>query len=257
MIEASALRPALLAVLLLGPGATLQAQSNPRPAPFAVGEALVYRVRAGRLGTIGRASMRVEGPEVVRGHTTYLLRFDFRGKVGFFTVEDRTRSWLCPEQMASVRYEKHERQPFSSHHEEVELYPDERRWKAADGAAGESPTDAPLDELSFLYYLRTLPLVEGETYTLDRHFHAERNPVVARVLRREAVTVAAGTYSTLVVEMRVKDRKRYGGEGVLHLYIADDERRYPVRIESSMPLVGKMVLELEAPAVDATATVQG
>jgi len=46
--------------------------------------------------------------------------------------------------------------------------------------------------------------------------------------------------------MRVKDPERYGGEGVIRLHLSDDVHRYPIRIESSVPVLGATVLTLES-----------
>lgn len=227
----------------------LRAQSAEPELPFAVGEELVYRVRIGRFGTVGEGVLRVSGPEVLRARETYLLSFDFRSRIGPFTVEDRTRSWIDPDRLAALRFSKREKHPLSSHDEEVEIFPDERRWESRRGGAGASPTDAPLDELSFLYFIRTLPLASDAVYTLDRHFDPARNPVVVQVLRRERLAVPAGEFATIVVEMRVKDPGRFGGEGVLRMHLTDDERRIPLRIETAMPIVGAMVLSLESPVL--------
>src|SRR5690606_11983948 len=112
--------------------------------------------------------------------------------------------------------------PLSKHDEEVELFPAERRWEAASGARGSSPTEAPLDELSFFYFIRTLPLAPGAVHELNRHFEPGRNPVVVKVLGREQVRTAAGSFATVLVEMRVKDPRRYGREGVIRLNLTDD-----------------------------------
>ena len=66
-----------------------------------------------------------------------------------------------------------------------------------------------------------------------------------RVIGRPVVTVPAGQFNTIEVEMRVKPVRRLGGSGVLTMYLTDDARRIPVRIETSMPLAGTMVLDLE------------
>jgi hypothetical protein len=108
------------------------------------------------------------------------------------------------------------------------------------------PADAPLDELSFLFYVRTLPLVDGASYRLDRHFDARRNPVTFRVLRRESVRVPAGEFASIVVEMKVVDPDRYGGVGTIVLHLSDDERRVPLRIVSSIPGQGRITFSLES-----------
>jgi hypothetical protein len=46
--------------------------------------------------------------------------------------------------------------------------------------------------------------------------------------------------------MRVKDPRRYRGEGVIRINLSDDDRRLPVRIQSTMPIVGNAVLTLES-----------
>jgi hypothetical protein len=214
--------------------------------PFAVGERLTFRAHAARVGVTGRATMWVEGPDDVRGRNTYLLRFDLRAGLGPLKAVDRTESWFDPAAMASVRFHKHERHPLSKHTERIELFPERHRWEADDGRTGESPTEAPLDELSFMYYIRTLPLAAGATYTLERHFEAGRNPARVRVLGRERIATPAGEFATVLLELRVKDPRRYRGDGTIRLHLTDDERRVPVRIESMMPIIGNAVLTLES-----------
>jgi hypothetical protein len=190
--------------------------------------------------------MWIEGPVTVRGRSTYVLRFDFRAGLGPIKAIDETESWLDPVTMAALRFHKHERHPLSNYRERVELYPEQRRWEAEDGRRGESPTEAPLDELSFMYFIRTLPLTEGVAYRLDRHFEPERNPASVRVIARETVRTPAGEFRTIVVELRVRDPRRYRGDGVIRINLSDDDRRLPVRIESTMPIIGNAVLTLES-----------
>lgn len=225
--------------------------------PFSVGEELVYRASSSRFGKLGTGTMTVTGPEEVQGRRTYVLGFDFRGRIGPAVVRDRTRSWLDPRAMASLRYQKAERTPLGSRDEDVRMDLAGREWTAANGDQGGLASAAPLDELSFLFLVRTLPLEQGATYGLNRHFDARRNPVQLRVLGRQTVTVPAGEFRTVAVEMRVRDPERYGDqrEAVIRLYVTDDERRIPVRIDSSMPFVGSVTMALQAvnPAGDGSA----
>ncbi|MFN2564687.1 MAG: DUF3108 domain-containing protein [Gemmatimonadaceae bacterium] len=220
--------------------------SAPNQLPFAVGERLTFRAHAARMGITGRGAMCIEGPVSVRGRSVYVLRFDFQAGLGPVKAVDRTESWFDPVAMASLRFHKHERHPLSRHTERIELYPERRRWEAEDGRAGASPTDAPLDELSFMYVIRTLPLTPDATYRLDRHFESDRNPASVRVVRRETVKTPAGEFRAVLLELRVKDLRRYRGEGVIRIHLSDDERRLPVRIESTMPIIGNAVLTLES-----------
>ena len=213
--------------------------------PFAPGEQCVYR-GSNRLGRIGTGTMAIEGPVSEGGRSAWLLRFDFRGRVGPATVSDQSRSWYDPSAQASVRYTKRERSPLSSVTQDVRMDPGARRWTGADGHGGAMSTAQPLDELSFIYYLRTLRLNDGDAYTLTRHYEAGRNPVNVRVIGRGRVRVPAGEFQTIEVEMRVRDPGRYGGEGVIQFHFTDDAHRIPVRIESAVPAGGRLVLSLQS-----------
>ncbi|HEY9515649.1 MAG TPA: DUF3108 domain-containing protein, partial [Gemmatimonadaceae bacterium] len=214
------------------------------PLPFGVGERLTYRVRASGVG--GRGTMSVDGPVDVRGTETYHLRFDVKAGFGPFKGANRTESWLDPLRMAALRFHAFERRPFSRHDERVELYPEERRWQSENGTSGGSPTDAPLDELSFIYFIRSLPLPADSAYTFNRYFDADRNPTTVRVVSRDTIATDAGAFRSVLVEMRVRDPRNYEGEGTLRFYLSDDLCRIPVRIESAMPNVGVVTFVLEA-----------
>ncbi|HTK48894.1 MAG TPA: DUF3108 domain-containing protein [Gemmatimonadaceae bacterium] len=233
----------VIALALLGVAipAAVRAQSA-SALPFAIGERLTYDGRVRGIG--GKGTMWIAGPVDVRGVSTYELHFDFSARVGPMTVSQRSTSWLDPERMAAMRFTKKERRLLARHDEKVELFPDERRWTADNGASGASPTSAPLDELSFIYFVRTLPLTADSTLRFARHFDAERSPTIVHVLGHEQVTTAAGVFGTVVVEMRVRDPEHYRGEGRIRFSISDDRCRIPVRIESTIPDAGTVVLTL-------------
>ena len=213
--------------------------------PFAVGERLNYRVTVGSV-RVGEGSMSVQGPEDVRGTATYVLKSEVRVRIGPVKAVDRAESWLDPERMSALRFRKRERRAFSGSDEQVELFPEEHRWQTTRGDSGESPTNMPLDELSFIYFLRTLPLVPDTTYRFARHYDRGRNPVEVRVVGRDTVHTGAGAFSTIIVEMHVRDAGRFKGDGVIRLHLTDDMCRIPVRIETSMPVIGSTVLTLDS-----------
>jgi hypothetical protein len=231
---------ALAAAMLAWSAANVQAQAL----PFAAGETCVYR-GSSALGRIGTGTMAVE-PAQVDGARVLLLRFDFRGRVGPAGIEDHSRSWFDPATRGSRRFTKRERTPLTSRDEDVQMDPATRRWTTPTGRGGAMSTDAPLDELSFIYFIRTLPLAPGDAYTLTRHYDAARNPVRVRVVGRGPIRVPAGVFQTIEVEMRVIDPVRYRGEGVVQLHFTDDARRILVRTESAIPRAGRMVLSLES-----------
>lgn len=240
-------------VLIAGAGAPARGQgqdptalTEPTHLPFFAGERLTYRVRTSRFGGAGKGEMTVEGPVDLRGRPTYVLRSKIETRVGPVKAVNRSESWLDYARMTTLRFRKRERSVVSSGSESVELFPERRTWEAEDGRSGESVTDAPLDELSFIYYLRTVPLATDSTYRLDRHFDPARNPTTVRVLGREEIVTPAGRFATIAVEMRVKDPARYRGDGVIRINLTDDHCRLPVRIVSDVPFAGEATLTLEA-----------
>ena len=236
----------LLAGVVTVAGVAPVARAQDASLPFAPGERLTYTVKTTRFGGVGKAVMWVEHPTPLRGAQVWPLRFDFSARVGPVKAQDQTESWFDAQRGASVRFLKHERHPLSRHDDDVELFPESRRWTAKDGSAGESPTDAPLDELSFMYFLRTLPLGSVNDWRFARHYAADRNPTLVRLVKREEIQTGAGRFRTVQLEMRVKDPRRYKGDGVILINLTDDACRIPVRIESQMPVIGAAVMLLDS-----------
>ena len=87
-------------------------------------------------------------------------------------------------------------------------------------------------------------LADGATLVLDRHFDPSRSPTTLRALGRGSVSTKAGVFTTREIEMRVRDTRNYKGEGIIRFSLSDDACRRPVRIESTIPGAGTVVLTL-------------
>jgi hypothetical protein len=231
---------ALFALTLAAPAADAQERF---PA-----ESLVYSARSSRFGGMGRATMWTQDADL-RGVPVAFARFEFRTRVALLTVEDRSASWIAgstPEMLRTLRYTKHERNPFGGTNEDVEIMPDGRTWSARDGRSGALVTDRPLDELSFIYLVRMLSLDSEGTLEVRRHYDGARNPVWITYIGRDTVEIASGRFRVVSVEMRVSDPRRYKGDGVIRFDLSDDACRLPVRIRSQVPLAGTSTLTLES-----------
>ncbi len=240
----SLVRPGLVALTVFGVCASSPAAVENAALPFSVGEKLTYEVSVVKGGKVGTATMWIEGPVDVRGVSTYLLRFDSKIRIAFLTAVSRSSSWFDPLRGSSLRFLKHERNPLAHHDESIDLYPNEKEWKSAKGEIGKSLSSTPLDELSFMYFIRTLPMTAGATYRFDRHFDAARNPTTVTVIRREVIPTPMGELPVILVEMRVRDPQHYKGEGIIRIHLTDDDCRLPARIESTMPVVGTAILSI-------------
>ena len=238
----------MLLRLLLLTGAVVTAFPKPGDSslPFFPGEKISYDVTVSRNHKVGEASMWIEGPVVVRGTSTYLFRFDSKVRIALLTGTSTSSSWFDPEAGVSLKYEKNERSPLGRDEESVEMFPEQKTWRSADGTSGTSPEAAPLDELSFIYFIRTLPMVAGAPRRYDRHFDASRDPVIIQVVRPEVIATPMGEIRTMLVEMRVRDPRHYKQAGIIRFNISTDACRLPVRIESTMPVIGKAVLTMKS-----------
>jgi hypothetical protein len=227
-------------------GVAVSAQTPATSLPFGPGEKLSYKVKVAFMGASGESAMWITGPEVVRGTTVWVLHSEAKAGVGFVKGTDHSMSWFDPSRSASLRFVQHEHHIVSHADDSVEMQLDDRRWTAKNGLSGQSPTDAPLDALSFIYYIRTMPLADDSLHSFSRHYDAERSPTTICVTGRDTMETALGRLAVVHVEMRVRDKRHYDGEGVLKLVLSDDARRLPITITSVVPRVGTTVMTLSA-----------
>ena len=234
---------ALSAVAVLG-AASVQSAAPVAPRhPFGAGERASFQVRLGGVG-VGSGSLEVLGMETVGGRQTYHTRMRISGGLGPARVNDRYESWIDAEGLFSRRFIQDIHEVRYRRNRTYEFNPERQTFRRENGQTGTIPTDEPLDDLSFLYYARTLPLEVGDEYTLNRYFKADGNPVVIKVLRRETVTVPAGRFRTIVVQPVIQTDGIFGDGGRAEVYFSDDARRIPVLIRSRVPLVGSLTMQL-------------
>lgn len=219
------------------------AQAAPASLPFGVGEVARYQVKLGAL-RVGSGEMRVVGLASVHGHETFHTRFRLSGGVPLARVDDRFESWIDRDQLFSRRFHQDQKEVRYERKRTYEFFPERGVWRLDSGETGQMPTDRPLDDISFLYYARTLPLVVGQSYTLNRYFKESGNPVVLHVLRRETVRVPAGSFRTIVVRPIIRTKGLFGQGGEAEVYLSDDARRIPVLIRTRVPLVGSLTMQM-------------
>jgi hypothetical protein len=216
------------------------------PAPFGPGEHLVYRVKLGWFN-VGRGSLTVEGVEDVRGNHTYRAAMTMNGRATFFRIDDKYTTWFDTRLLQSWRFIRDYRGTYTSFRH-YEFYPERDQWDREDNDEfGPMSTDTPLDDISFVYFLRTLPLEVGQTYTFDRYFRQEGNPVVVRVLRKDRRKTDAGEFNTIVVSPSFQSEGLFADGGNAELHFTDDERRILVYMRVDMPRVpGSLTLHLQS-----------
>jgi hypothetical protein len=212
--------------------------------PFSAGERAEYQVRLGAV-SVGSGFVEVVGTELVNGFSTFHTRMRVTGGVPLAHVDDRYESWIDTQGVFSRRFVQDVHEVRYRRQRSYDFDPAHRRWSRTDkDESGPLPTDKPLDELSFMYYARTLPLEVGDEYNLARYFKESGNPVVLKVLRRETVDVPAGRFRTIVVQPTIRTSGLFGEGGRAEIYFSDDDRRIPVLIKSRVPVVGSLTMSL-------------
>jgi hypothetical protein len=200
--------------------------------PFGPGERLTYEVRFGVL-RVGSGTMEVAGVTTVRGREAYHTRFTVRGGTFFYKVNDLLESWFDTRSLASLRFTLDQNEGRRDRERRYEIFPDRQTYREGDNPEAPSVPE-PLDEGSFLYYVRTLPLRTGDVYELNRYFRPDRNPVRLRVVRRERVTVPAGTFDAVVVQPTIRTRGIFSEGGRAELWLSDDEDRVMLQMKSHL-----------------------
>lgn len=213
------------------------------PVPFGPGERATYQVKFG-VFSVGEGTMSVTGLDEVRGNQTYLIEWAIRGGMPGARVNDRWQSWVDVAGLYSHRHIADISEVRYRAYRHWEFLPQEGIWRREDNQeTGELPTTIPLDDIAFVYYVRTLPLNVGDVYTLPRYFRESGNPVVVRVLRKDRVSVPAGTFNTVVVQPIIRTRGLFSEGGQAELHFTDDHRRVLVYMQSRVSF-GNLSLHL-------------
>lgn len=236
--------------LLLGGGAARGQATDttdvaPREWSFPVGERMEYSVTWGRL-RLGEGSLAVEAIDTIAGHPVYRVALEMWGGPPFYRVQDRQVTWIRPRPLGSLRFEQRLSEGSYRRDTRYEFDVDDLTYDRYDLRAdewlprdAETDVDMPanaLDDLSYLFLARLLPLEVGRRYEFERYFKDSGNPVVLEVLRREKIRVPAGTFETIVVRPIIQTDGLFSEGGEAELYLTDDERRIPVRVKTRLSI---------------------
>lgn len=205
------------------------------PVPFGVGEKMEYDVKFGVL-RVGNAHMEVVGLDNLRGRAAWHTAFYVRGGNFMYRVNDVYESWMDAETLSSLRFVQELEEGGKDTERHFEIYPERAIFvqTSKKPAKEEASVSQPLDDGSFLYFLRTIPLVVGQTYDFNRYFRPDRNPVRIKVLRREKVEVPAGTFNAIVVQPVIKTKGIFSENGHAEVWLSDDERHIMLQLKSKL-----------------------
>jgi hypothetical protein len=221
----------------------------PGPAPFAPGETARYNAfwaGAGMNVSAGEITVTVERPLytfVAKAETApWMARF-FEAHDTFTT---RTNSQLVPEVHERDQREgsRHVRRTFLYQHSERVI----RIGRDAARAMGEEGVALPLvesarDAVSAVFYTRTMPLVNGDTYRIPVNEAGRSMVIDLTVAGRETITVQGREVSAIRVDPRIRRRVERRHPIAAVLWLSDDERKLPLAMDIEAAF-GRVRLEL-------------
>lgn len=200
--------------------------------PWGVGERMEYEVRFGKL-RVGSGSMEVADLQEVRGRETWHTVMRVSGGTFFYRVNDLYESWIDTRTGNSLRYRQDQNEGSREVERIFNFFPEQARFIEDGDTAAVSVRD-PLDDGSFLYFVRTNPLVVGQTYSFNRYFRPDRNPVTIKVLRRERIRVPAGEFDAIVVQPIIKSTAIFSENGRAEVWLSDDANRIMLQLKSGL-----------------------
>ena len=225
-----------LTLSLLALSSPIAAQDDGEPVlrvPFGVGERLEYDVKFGKI-KVGSGSMEVADMQQVRGRETWHTVFQVRGGTFFYRVNDKYESWIDRRTGNSLRFHQDLNEGRRDVERNFEIFPERAVFIEGGEDTTQTSVRNPLDDGSFLYFLRTIPLAVGETYTFERYFRPDRNPVTIKVLRKERIRVPAGDFDAIVVQPIIKTTGIFSENGNAEIWLSDDDHRIMLQMKSGL-----------------------
>lgn len=200
-------------------------------------EALEFEIKWG-LFMVGWASLKMQEVVDFAGTPAYRIVSEaWSNKFcdGFYKVRDLNESWIRTTDHASLGYSKKLREGHFFRDEWVRFDYRDNTFTShkidRDGTVTPSSGTIPgavQDILSSVYYIRPKTLKVGEEVVLDVNDKTNW-PLVVRVVRRQTITVPAGTFKTVLVEPALRREGIFIQKGKkLEIWLTDDERHMPV-----------------------------
>ena len=250
-VEASQERPisadmvAVLEAKLNIPSPAATPSPEPEKAvPFQVGERLKYSVGWGKVLDAGTAVMEVEEILDYQGHDVYRVVVEAKSNAVFslfYRVRDTLESLIDVNGLFSRRYWTKQDEAYKKRERKYE-------FEQEDNVAYYKGKEYYIrygiqDEVSAVFYVRTLDLQVGKPVYVDIFARGKNWQVKCEVPGTETLEVPAGKFETIIVEPEL----RFDGvmkKGKVRVWFTHDEHRIPVQVRSKIA-IGSILIRLE------------
>jgi glycosyltransferase involved in cell wall biosynthesis len=210
---------------------------------FPVGERLSYTAKYG-LFSVGNAVMEVVGIDTINRAETVHIRFRINGGALWYHLDQTIESWIGRFDFRSRRFSSIQDERDRHRERRYDIFPDSGFYREEGRDTTFATVLDPLDDASFLYWIRTVPLQVGKRYEYARYFRPDRNPVIIEVLGRERVSVAGKKWRALVVRPKIpQGRGIFAEKSETRIWLSDDAQRLVLAIQSNFSF-GQVTLKL-------------
>jgi hypothetical protein len=208
------------------------------PVPFEPGETLEYSISWLQVegGQMTLKTTRETAPDGVGLHRIVLSAQSNDLVSTFYRVRTRYETWVDVRDFQPVRFEKHARE---GRYESDEVEEFDLSLRVASWRDERTPLPARIqDIISSFYWLRTQPLVPGQSVHVETFSRGKVYGLSAVVEGRERVETDAGAFDAFRIQPQLRedgsseDRNR----GRLFLWVSDDARRLPVMLRTILPI---------------------
>jgi hypothetical protein len=212
--------------------------------PFQIGERLTYNVSFTGI-TAGQASLEVVNDTVVNNYHQLHIRFNARTTFpvsSIYTIDDQVDTWLDSKSLYTRKMTKkiRERNYKKDSHTIIDY---DQSIAITDGDT--VIIDQFLrDSYSLFYFLRTIPLIIGETIDFTAFNGKKITPFQIITKTKETITTMAGTFPCLVVKPFREGTTLLKNKGDMMIWFSDDKNRLPIQIRIKLKY-GSMLLKLK------------
>jgi len=169
-----------------------------------------------------------------------------------YRVQDRFNSYFDPQTLCSSKLVKHTEE--GSHARDTVITYDYKRGKAVleeknlkTGQSKRVENDIPncvTDVMSGIFYLSSLPLDQGATYTIPLNDGGKTATIRAHVEGKEQIKTPAGTFQAIRVGPE-GDYPALKNRGRILMWYSDDARHLPVQVQARM-FFGTLTVTLQS-----------
>ncbi len=243
---------AVWAVFWLAIASTTWAADTPAPTrAFSPGERLTFVLKWTFIPA-GEAVLEVLPQEHMAGVDAYHFVLTARSNAfvdAFYMVRDRIDAWADTAMNRSLLYRKKQHEGRTRRDLTVSFDWEEMTAQYNNQGETREPipiTDGTFDPLSVFYWARYADLSVGGRIQRSVTDGKKHKLGLADVIRRETITVPAGTFDTFLIE---PDLEHVGGvfekspDASIQLWVSADHRRLPVKLKSKV-IVGSFSGEL-------------